>query len=92
MHHALAQEGGPFFFGGVYGMLPGSIGVLDGITEAFPNGGGVKQAQYDPRFWDGLERFSRGSFGAFDADASSSWRFVPASERSELALPEPERR
>ncbi len=29
--------------------------------------------------------------GAFDADSSSKWRFIPASERAELRLPEPER-
>ncbi len=29
--------------------------------------------------------------GAFDADETSKWRFISASERAELPLPEPER-
>jgi hypothetical protein len=29
--------------------------------------------------------------GAFDADSTSRWRFIPAAERGELPLPEPER-
>lgn len=70
---ALAQEGGPFFFGGVYSMLPCNVGVLDGITQAFRNGGGVKQAEYDPRVWDGIERFTR---GWFDNHLVQEW--VPA--------------
>jgi hypothetical protein len=47
---ALAQEGGPFFFGGVYHMLPPMMGVLDHVEEAFRAGGGVSQATYDERF------------------------------------------
>ena len=59
---ALAQEGGPFFFGGIYQMLPALAGVLDGVTDAFRQGGGVTQAQYNEQMWDGLERFSAGWF------------------------------
>lgn len=59
---ALAQEGGPVFFGGVYHMLPPLMGALDQVEEAFRGGGGVHQSQYDERFWDGLERFTRGWF------------------------------
>jgi SAM-dependent methyltransferase len=58
----LAQEGGPVFFGGVYHMLPHLMGALDHVEESFRNGGGVHQAKYDERFWDGLERFTRGWF------------------------------
>jgi winged helix-turn-helix protein len=50
---ALAQEGGPFFFGGVHEMLPALIGVLDQVTESFRQGGGVPQSAYDAHFWDG---------------------------------------
>src|SRR5262249_13133313 len=35
---ALAQEGGPVFFGGIYQMLPAQIGVLDQLTVAFRAG------------------------------------------------------
>ena len=59
---ALAQEGGPFFFGGIYQMLPALTGVLDGVTDAFRQGGGVTQARYNEQMWDGLERFSAGWF------------------------------
>src|SRR5262245_46510821 len=41
---ALAQESGPFFFGGVYQMLPSMLGILDQLTQAFRNGGGVPQS------------------------------------------------
>src|SRR6267142_1782927 len=59
---ALAQEGGPFFFGGMYQMVPALTGVLDGVTDAFRQGGGVTQAQYSEQMWDGLERFTAGWF------------------------------
>jgi SAM-dependent methyltransferase len=55
---ALAQENGPFFFGGVYQMLPAMAGILDQVTEAFRTGGGVPQSVYDPNLWDGMERFT----------------------------------
>jgi hypothetical protein len=57
---ALAQENGPFFFGGVYQMIPAMVAVVDQVTEAFRNGGGVPQSAYLPSFWDGLERFTGG--------------------------------
>ena len=59
---ALAQEGGPVFFGGIYHMLPGMIGVLDRVEECFKKGGGVHQSEYHPSVWDGMERFTRGWF------------------------------
>jgi len=59
---ALAQEGGPFFFGGIYQMFPAMIGVFDQVTQAFRNGSGVPQSAYPPAFWDGLERFTAGWF------------------------------
>lgn len=59
---ALAQEGGPVFFGGVYQMLPAMGGVIDQVESSFRNGGGVKQSEYAPEVWDGLERFTRGWF------------------------------
>jgi len=59
---ALAAEGGPFFFGGVYEMIYALTKVLDQVTEAFRQGGGVRQANYSSAMWDGLERFSAGWF------------------------------
>jgi 2-polyprenyl-3-methyl-5-hydroxy-6-metoxy-1,4-benzoquinol methylase len=59
---ALATEGGPFFFGGLYEMIPALIAVYDQVTEAFRQGGGVRQANYPPAVWDGLERSSAGWF------------------------------
>lgn len=55
---ALAQEDGPFFCGGFYGMLPAMVGILDPLTKAFREGGGVPQSSYHTSFWDGLERFT----------------------------------
>jgi 2-polyprenyl-3-methyl-5-hydroxy-6-metoxy-1,4-benzoquinol methylase len=59
---ALAEEGGPFFFGGVYEMLLSFSNIIDPLTEAFRRGGGVPQSAYDERFWEGMERFSAGWF------------------------------
>jgi SAM-dependent methyltransferase len=55
---ALAQEGGPVFFGGIYQELPALTGVLDQLTVAFRAGGGVPQSAYSDHMWDGLERFT----------------------------------
>ena len=62
---ALAEEGGPGFFGVVHEMLTGINGALDGIADAFRDGGGVTQAAYGPRWWDGMERFTAGWFENF---------------------------
>src|SRR5205085_12371764 len=59
---ALADELGPQFLGGCYQQLPATVAVLDQLTQAFRQGGGVPQAAYDDRFWDGLERFTAGWF------------------------------
>lgn len=58
----LAAEGGPFFFGGIYQMFPAFMSVYNQVVEAFQRGGGVRQADYPPAMWDGLERFSAGWF------------------------------
>jgi SAM-dependent methyltransferase len=54
----LAQENGPFFVGGIYQMLPAQAGVFEQVVNAFRNGGGVSQSQYNDMMWDGLERFT----------------------------------
>jgi 2-polyprenyl-3-methyl-5-hydroxy-6-metoxy-1,4-benzoquinol methylase len=55
---ALAQEAGPYFFGGVHQMLTGIGAALAPLTEAFRAGGGVDQSVYGPDWWDGMERFT----------------------------------
>lgn len=59
---AVAAEGGPFFFGGIYEMFPAFMAVFNQVAEAFQKGGGVRQADYPPSMWDGLERFTAGWF------------------------------
>src|SRR5262249_13713613 len=59
---ALAEEGGPFFFGGAYEMLLALGTIYDPLTEAFRLGGGVPQSAYDPHFFAGMERFTAGWF------------------------------
>jgi SAM-dependent methyltransferase len=62
---ALAEENGPVFFGGVHEMLTGINGALDGVADAFRNGGGVPQSAYGSHWWDGMERFTAGWFENF---------------------------
>lgn len=59
---ALAQEAGPFFFGGVHQEVPALAAIIDPLTEAFRKGGGVPQSAYSNHLWDGMERFTRGWF------------------------------
>ncbi|MBI4471171.1 MAG: methyltransferase domain-containing protein [Acidobacteria bacterium] len=58
----LADENGPFFFGGLYHMMSGMLGPLNQIARCFKEGGGIPQAAYDDNMWDGLERFTAGWF------------------------------
>ncbi len=62
---ALAQERGPYFFGGIQQQLLGMIKPLDQIIDAFRHGGGVPQSAYSDDVWEGLERFSAGWFDNF---------------------------
>jgi SAM-dependent methyltransferase len=59
---ALAEETGPFFFGGIYQMSRAMYMVTDKVIDSFRNGGGVPQSAYPDDFWDGLERFTAGWF------------------------------
>ena len=61
----LAQENGPFFFGGAHQMISSFMSVIDDVTEAFREGGGVPQSRYSGHMWDGLERFTSGWFENF---------------------------
>ena len=59
---ALAQERGPYFFGGIHQEMLGTFKPLDKIIEAFRHGGGVPQSEYGEDLWEGLERFTAGWF------------------------------
>lgn len=59
---ALAQESGPYFFGGVHQMLTGLGTTLDPLVESFRSGGGVPQSAYGADWWDGMERFTAAWF------------------------------
>jgi SAM-dependent methyltransferase len=59
---ALAEESGPYFFGGVHQMLTGLGAALDPLVESFRSGGGVPQSKYGTDWWDGMERFTAAWF------------------------------
>jgi 2-polyprenyl-3-methyl-5-hydroxy-6-metoxy-1,4-benzoquinol methylase len=77
----LAQESGPMYFGGAHQMLLGTFGVLDQLTMAFRQGGGVPQPAYSEDWWAGLERFTAGWFENF---LLQEW--IPAMPRVREAL------
>src|SRR5579872_702336 len=54
----LAEEGGPFFMGGVYQTTPALMGPLELLLDAFRKGGGVPQSAYPSDLWEGMERSS----------------------------------
>ncbi len=54
----LAEEGGPWFFGGVYQETAGALPVLGRVIDVFRGGGGVAQSEYTPDLWAGMERFT----------------------------------
>lgn len=58
----LAQEGGPFFFGGAFQMVIAEIGPFNQLLHAFRQGGGVPMEAYGPELWEGQARFSSGFF------------------------------
>jgi 2-polyprenyl-3-methyl-5-hydroxy-6-metoxy-1,4-benzoquinol methylase len=78
---ALAQEGGPMYFGGAHQMLLGTLGVLDQLTTAFKQGGGVSQPAYSEDWWAGMERFTA---GWFENLLLQEW--IPAMPRVRAAL------
>jgi SAM-dependent methyltransferase len=59
---ALAEEGGPLFFGGTHQMLLGMLEPLDLLEQAFRVGGGVPMSAYGPDTWDGMERDMAGIY------------------------------
>ena len=77
----LAEEAGPMYFGGAHQMLLGTFGVLDQLTTAFRQGGGVTQPAYSEDWWAGMERFTA---GWFENLLLSQW--IPAMPRVKEAL------
>jgi|SRR5882757_2580284 len=78
---ALAEQGGPMFFGGVHQEMLGLVTVIDQLIDAFRNGGGVPLSAYGPNFWQGLTRFTA---GGFDHQLLQHW--LPAMPDVEAAL------
>src|SRR5712691_9076464 len=58
----LAQEGGPFFFGGAYQFLMAQLGAYHQLLQAFQQGGGIPMEEYDKSLWEGMARLSAGFF------------------------------
>ncbi|MEU7820259.1 class I SAM-dependent methyltransferase [Catellatospora sp. NPDC049133] len=61
-HVPVLAADSPVYFGGLHQALYGLTGVLGRVTEAFRDGGGVPLAAYGEDWWQGLERFTAGSF------------------------------
>lgn len=59
---ALAEEGGPVFFGGVHQQMLGLVTAIEPLVGAFRDGGGVASTAYGENFWEGLTRFTGGWF------------------------------
>ena len=78
---ALADEGGPMFFGGVHQEIYGALGAIEQVTDAFRTGRGVPQSAYGPDFWQGLTRFTT---SWFDNLLLQQW--IPAMPEVEAAL------
>jgi len=79
----LAQEGSRVFLGGVYQFLPAMLGTLDQLADAFKQGGGISQAAFDLRMWDGLDRHTSARF-----DNLLVQRWLPAMPESQTKLQE----
>ncbi len=58
----LATERGAVSFSGLHECLLSQIRVLDQVSRAFREGGGVSQSAYGEDTWDGLERVTSGWF------------------------------
>ncbi len=78
---AVAAEGGPVFFGGVWQMIRGMSTVFDELVEVFRTGGGVPQSSYHDDMWDGMERFTG---GWFENHLVQDW--IPAMPKVQAAL------
>lgn len=69
----LAQEEGPFFFGGTHQMLSGMLKTVDLLEKAFKTGNGIPIDAYDRNTWEGMERDMA---GIYEAKLLKEW--IPA--------------
>lgn len=69
----LAQEEGPFFFGGTHQMLLGMLKTVDLLEKAFKTGNGIPIDAYDRNTWEGMERDMA---GIYEAKLLKEW--IPA--------------
>lgn len=69
----LAEEGGPFFFGGTHQMLLGMLTTLGLLEKAFRTGNGIPMSAYDENTWEGIERDMA---GVYEAKLLKEW--IPA--------------
>ncbi len=69
----LAQEGGPFFFGGTHQMLLGMLTTVGLLEKAFRTGNGIPMSAYDENTWEGIERDMA---GIYEAKLLKEW--IPA--------------
>lgn len=58
----LADEHQPAFLGGLQQLTRGMLSALDGVENAFRDGGGVSIDAYGEQFWSGLERLTGVAF------------------------------
>lgn len=77
----LADEGGAFFVGGEYEQLPALWSVLDPLTAAFREGGGVPQSAYPESLSHGWDR---GSIAVYHHALVQKW--IPALPELQAAL------
>lgn len=77
----LADEGGAFFVGGEYQELPAMWGVLDLLTTAFREGGGVPQTAYHESLHQGM---NRNALAVYDHALVQKW--IPALPEIQTAL------
>ncbi len=47
----LAEEGGPFFFGGFFQMMGGLMAIYEPVAKAFKDGKGVSHSHYGEEIW-----------------------------------------
>ena len=77
----LADERSAMFFGGAYQQWLGLVRVLDDVSRAFRDGGGVSFEAYGQDFWQGTERFTS---TWFDHLLVQQW--LPAAPEARSAL------
>ncbi len=52
----LAEEGGPFFVGGIFQQMPALLGLFEPLARAFKDGKGIDPGLYTEDVWKGEQR------------------------------------